>query len=139
MEDLEVCSFVKCKLGRGNLLVGLRDNDVTRLNHHIDFRGFFWKVKVGDKVCAIHYTPCPGQQLKHAMKTGHVEPEAELGLIHKQYINKWNKEKRLAKKEKNLQLEKERLQVEKKEEAVSSVIQPCVPPMEGNSRYMHCF
>ena len=137
MEDLEVCSFVKCKLGRGNLLVGLRDNDVTRLNHHIDFRGFFWKVKVGDKVCAIHYTPCPGQQLKHAMKTGHVEPEAELGLIHKQYKNNiiWNKEKRLATTEKNLQLKNERLRLEEEKAGASSAIQP----MEGNCRYMHYF
>ena len=135
MEGLEVCSFVKCKLGSGNLLVGLRDKDVKRINNHKNFKGHCWKVKVGDKVCALHYTPCPGQQLKHAMKTGHVEPEAELGLIHKQYKNNiiWNKEKRLATAEKNLQLGKERLRLKKA--GVSSVIQP----MEGNCRYMHCF
>ena len=134
MEGLEVCSFVKCKLGSGNLLVGLRDKDVKRINNHKNFKGHCWKVKIGDKVCALHYTPFPDRQLKNAMKTGHVEAEAELGQIENQYKYKYNKEQRLARKEKNLQLEKERLQVEKKEEAVSSVIQP----MEGNCRYMHC-
>ena len=137
MEGLEVCSFVKCKLGSGNLLVGLRDKDVKRINNHKNFKGHCWKVKVGDKVCALHYTPCPGQQLKHAMKTGHVELEAEVGLVEKQY--KHNKEQRLARKKKNLQLENELLRLEKEKARVASILDLHLATMKENCRYMHCF
>ena len=132
MEDLEVCSFAKCRLGPGNLLVGLRDIDITHIRKHFK-KPYHYKVKIGDTVCALHYTPCPREQVKSVIKTGHVEPAAQLGIINRQY--KYNHQQRLATKAKNLQLENEKLQIETKEEAVSSIIQP----MEGNCRYMHYF
>ena len=130
MEDLKVCSFAKCRLGRGNLLVKLREDDITPI--HLHFKGPY-AVKIGDTVCALHYTPCPGRQVKSALKTGHVEPEAKLGNVGQQY--KYNHQQRLARQQKNLQIQNEKLQIETKEEAVSSIIQP----MEGNCRYMHYF
>ena len=87
MEEIEKCTFVDCHLGPGNVLVGLRKKDI------IDYPFYH----VGDKVCALHYRPKPGEQVKHVLKTGHVELLAKLGTVGKQFNHESN-EKRKARK-----------------------------------------
>ena len=96
MEKIQKCTFVDCKLGPGNVLVGLRHGDI------IDYPFYFF----GDKVCALHYRPWPSRQVKNVIQFGCVEEEAKLGTVGKQKKAE-SKEKIQARKEKKLKLLKE--------------------------------